>query len=277
LIPEVNFLRNLVAVFVTTLVLGSTASLAASPVEAGKVFVGPEGEEVAVVPLAPRSNKKYLLRVQGTGSEIDGKVLPFELNDSSSMSSEQHSYKTQWRGRGYTVLYMRNSKYELYVPGRSKEIRVTFDEKRSKALDAEDVYDLHQKQKKDGTVAKLMAFDRKGEIAKQEKDYVTHVQDANTACGTSLSAAIDWTSINDEQLKELSISSYCEAPLASLKQLCTVSNVAKQTVKEKLKQVSCRFGDALEPKVEGDKLIWTTSRDASNQQEFATKFFKTNL
>ncbi|MCP3063877.1 hypothetical protein LXT21_34385 [Myxococcus sp. K38C18041901] len=272
-----NFLRNLVAVFVTTLVLGSTASLAASPVEDGKVFAGPEGEEVAVVPLAPRSAKKYLLRVQGTGSEIDGKVLPFELNDSSSMSSEQHSYKTQWRGRGYTVLYMRNSKYELYVPGRGKEIRVTFDEKRTKALDSEDVYKQHQKQQKDGTLAKLMAFDRKGEIAKQEKDYVVSVQEANTACGTSLAAAIDWTSINDEQLKELSISNYCEAPLASLKQLCTVSNVAKQTVKEKLKQVSCRFGTALEPKVEGDKLIWTTSRDASNQQEFATKFFKTNL
>ncbi len=274
---EVNRLRNMVAVFVTTLLLGATSSLAASPVEAGKVYSGSEGEEVAVVPLSPRSSKKYILRVQGTGSELDGKVLPFELKDWSTNSTEQHNYVTQWKGRGYTVLYMRNSSYELNVPGRAKEIRVSFDEKRTKALNAEEVYKQHQKQQADGTLEKLMAFDRKGEMARHDKDYGATLQEMNNACGTSVAASIDWSSITDDQLKELSISGYCEPSLSVLKDLCTVSNVARQTVKEKVKQVSCRLGASLEPKFDAQRLIWTTSRDASNQETFAKKFYKTNL
>ncbi|WP_246137593.1 hypothetical protein [Myxococcus llanfairpwllgwyngyllgogerychwyrndrobwllllantysiliogogogochensis] len=272
-----NRLRNLVAVFVTTLLLGASASLAAAPVEAGKVYSGAEGEEVAVVPLTPRSSKKFILRVQGTGSDIDGKVLPFELKDWSTNSSEQHNYTTQWRGRGYTVLYMRNSNYELYVPGRGKEIRVSFDEKRTKALKSEEVYKQHQKQQEDGTLEKLMAFDRKGEMARHDKDYGAVLQDMNKSCGTSVAANIDWSTITDDQLKELSISGYCEPSLSVLKELCDVSNVAKQTVKEKVKQVSCRLGASLEPKFDAQRLIWTTSKDASNQETFAKKFYKTNL
>lgn len=269
-------MRNLFSLFVTTLLLGATSSLAA-PVEDGKVFSGREGEEVAVIPLTPRSSKKFLLRVKGTGSELDGKVLPYVLKDWSSRSSEQHNYTTQWHGRDYTVLYMRNSNYELYVPGRTKEIDVSFDEKRTQALKADEVYKQHQKQQEDGTLAKLMAFDRKGEMARHDKDYAATLVELNNACGTAVAATIDWASVTDDQLKELSISSYCEPPLTSLKELCKVSNIAKQTIQARVKQVSCRFGDSPAPKLDAERVIWTTSRDASNQQDFATKFFKTNL
>ncbi|AGC48017.1 hypothetical protein MYSTI_06744 [Myxococcus stipitatus DSM 14675] len=269
-------MRNLFSLFVTTLLLGATSSLAA-PVEDGKVYVGREGEEVAVVPLTPRSSKKFLLRVKGTGSDLDGKVLPYVLKDWSSSSTEQHNYTTQWHGRGYTVLHMRNSHYELYVPGRSKEIDVSFDEKRTKALESDEVYEQHQKQQADGTLEKLMAFDRKGEMARHDKDYAESLLEANNACGTSVAANIDWASVTDEQLKDLSISSFCEAPLKSMVELCKVSTIAKQTFKARVKQVSCRFADSPAPKLDADRVIWTTSRDASNQQEAATKFFKTNL
>ncbi|MCE9672022.1 hypothetical protein LY474_29870 [Myxococcus stipitatus] len=268
----------MVAVFVTALTLGATSSMAGAPVEAGKVYSGPEGEEVAVIPLTPRDAKKYLLRVKGTGSPIDGKVLPYELKDYSTSSTLQHNYVTQWGGRGYTVLHVRNTNYELYVPGRnSKEIDVSFDEKRTQALKAEEVYKEHQKQDADGTLKKLMAFDRPGESARHDKEFAELLRTMNAACGSTVSAAIDWKSVTDDQLKELSISGYCEAPLESLKQLCTQSDVAKKTVQARVKQISCRFGDSLDPKLDADRLVWTTYRDASNQQDFATKFFKTNL
>ncbi|MCP3104699.1 hypothetical protein LZ198_38125 [Myxococcus sp. K15C18031901] len=267
----------MVAVFVTALTLGATPSLAGAPVEAGKVYSGAEGEEVAVIPLTPRESKKYILRVKGTGSPIDGKVLPFDLKDYSTSSSLQHNYVTQWGGRGYTVLYVRNSNYELYVPGRGKEIRVSFDEKRTQALKPEEVYKEHQKQDADGTLKKLMAFDRAGESARHDKDFAETLREMNTACGASVAASIDWKSVSDDQLKELSISGYCEPPLESLKQLCDASNVAKKTVQARVKQITCRLGDSLDPKLDADRLIWTTTRDASNQQDFATKFFKTTL
>jgi len=274
---EVIRLRNMVAVIVTAVALGASQALAAAPVEAGKVYSGTEGEEVAVVPLTPRSEKKFILRVKGTGSEFDGLVFPYEQNDWSTRSTEQFNYSTQWHGRKYTALHVRDTKYELYVPGRQRSIRLAYDEKKTAALKPEEVYAQHQKQMKDGTLAKLMAFDRKGEESSHNKEFAATLQEMNNACGTSVAARIDWSSINEDQLKELSISSFCGTPLTSLKDLCTASAIAKQTIQEKVKQVSCRFGSALEPKIEADRVIWTTSRDASNQDKFATKYFKQNL
>ncbi|MCP3141481.1 hypothetical protein [Pyxidicoccus xibeiensis] len=267
----------MVAVIVAAVALGATPGLAAAPVEAGKVYVGPEGEEVAVVPLTPRSEKKFLLRVKGTGSEFDGKVFPFQLRDWSTSSSTQVNYVTQWHGRDYAALHVRDSRYDLYVPGRQQAIRVSYDEKRTAALKPEEVYAQYDKLQKDGTLAKLMAFDRKGESARHDKALAETLVEMNNACRTSVQASIDWSSVTEEQLKELSISGFCEPPLNALKELCSVSNVAKQTVKEKVKQVSCRFGPALEPKLEADRLIWTTNKDASNQDTYATGFFKKNL
>lgn len=266
----------MVAVIVAV-ALGATQALAAAPVEAGKVYSGSEGEEAAVVPLSPRSEGKFLIRVKGTGSEFDGKVFPYEIIDESSGSTTRVRYSTEWRGRGYSALHQRNSSYELYVPGRQQSIKLAYDEKRTAALKPEEVYAQHQKQTADGTLQKLMAFDRKGEQAYHDKAYAEVLKDLNTTCGTQVSAAIDWSSVNDEQLKELSISGYCESPLEALKDLCAVSNIAKQTVKEKVKGLSCRFGPALEPKLEAGRVIWTTNKDASNQEQFATGFFKKNL
>ena len=267
----------MVAVIVAAVALGATPVLAAAPVEAGKVYAGIEGEEVAVVPLSPRSSKKFLLRVKGTGSEFDGKVFPYELNDWSTRSTVQHNYTTQWRGRDYAALHVRDQRYELYVPGRQQAIKLAYDEKKTALLKPEEVYAQYQKLQADGTLAKLMAFDRKGEAAQHDKTYAELLREMNSACGTSVTAAIDWSTVTDDQLKELSISGYCESPINAMKELCTVSNIAKQTIREKVKQVSCRFGPALEPKLEADRLIWTTNKDASNQDKFATRFFKTNL
>ena len=79
------------------------AARAESPVEPGKLFVGPEGMTVAIVPLKPRTdlrqnprtgseppamrsdeqssssrdaNRKVLVQVTGSGSAFDGKALP---------------------------------------------------------------------------------------------------------------------------------------------------------------------------------------------------------
>lgn len=267
-------MRFIVAVVVAWSVLSAASAQAAAPVEAGKVFTGPEGEEVALVPLTPRSAGKFLVRVQGTGTEFDGMVLPHDSHDSGRA---QVNYSTQRQGRGYATLLMRNSRYELYVPGRRDGIPVKYDEARSQKLKAEDVYAQYQKQQKDGSLAKLMAFDRKGETARHDSAYAEQLKALNTSCGASVTGAIDWSTISEELLKDYSISSFCESPLTSLVRLCDVSDEAKRTVQAKVKQIDCRFGAALEPRIEAQRVIWTTAKDAPNQDEFATRFFKKNL
>ncbi|XXF79942.1 hypothetical protein P2318_09390 [Myxococcaceae bacterium GXIMD 01537] len=268
----------MLAIVVVVAVLGAAPARAAAPVEAGKVFVGPEGEEVALVPLTPRESKKFLVRVKGTGSEFDERVFPHEAKDWSSSSTVQVNYSTQWQGRGFSTLVVRGSRYELYLPGRrDRAIALRFDEERSKKLKSEEVYSQYQKLEKDGTLAKLMAFDRKGEVAGHDGSFAEQLKALNTACGSAVTAAIDWSTIDDELLKTYSISSFCETPLNSLRALCDVSDEAKRTVQAKVKQLDCRFGPALDTRIEATRVLWTTAKDAANQDEYATRFFKKNL
>lgn len=264
-------MRFIVAVVVAWSALSASSALAAAPVEAGKVFTGPEGEEVALVPLTPRESNKFLVRIQGTGTEFDGLVLPHESTDSGK------SYSTERHGRGYTTLLMRGQRNELYVTGRRDGTPIKYDEARSQKLKAEDLYAQYQKQEKDGSLAKLMAFDRKGEMARHDSAYAEQLKALNTSCGAQVAGTIDWSTVSEELLKVYSISGYCESPLTSLARLCDVSEEAKRTVQAKVKQVDCRFGPALEPRLEAQRVVWTTAKDASNQDEFATRFFKKNL
>jgi hypothetical protein len=262
--------RVMVVMFAVVAVMVAGDARAAAPVEPGKVFSGANGELVTAIPLSPAEDKKALLLVQGTDSELDGKVFPFDVET----SGQDVRYVTQLHGRRYVTLYLLVSgerrKYFLNVPGRRDDTPVTFDDARTRALKGEEVYALHQKQKGQGLLTRLMAFDRKGEEAEIERALAASVKSLNEACGSQTVALVEWASIPDELIKEYSISSYCEAPLESLRKLC-VSAEAKKVVQAQVKEASCRFGDAPNVKVESGRLSWTTAKDASNQEEFATK------
>ncbi|WP_239469849.1 hypothetical protein [Archangium violaceum] len=268
-------MRAVLATFIAVAMLSAVPARAA-PVEAGKVFSGPEGEQVAVVPLTPIESKKALIQVQGTGSELDGKVLPYEVRE----SGDDVYYTTQWRGRSFSTFVIdthagRKTNY-LNLPGQRDSLKVSFDEARTKALKAQDVYALHKKQQSDGTLTKLMAFDRKAETAQAEEGLAESVKSMNEACGTSVKVTLDWGRISDDLLKKYSIASYCGTPFESLRRLCE-SAEAKKAIQAQVKEVSCQFGEALKLEVQAGRVGWTTALDASNQEEFATKYFEENL
>ena len=272
-------MRGILATCAVVAVLKAGSSLAAAPVGEGKVFSGSDGEQVAVIPLTPEEDKKAILLVQGTDSELDGKVLPHDIEK----SGQDTRYVTQWHGRRYATVYLSVSsggdrrRYYLHIPGRRDSTLVSFDDARSKALKPQDVYALHQKQKSEGLITKWMAFDRKGEEAQAETSLASSAKSLNAACGSQTAAKVDWKSISDEQIKQYSISSFCETPLDSLRRLCGESAEAKKVVQAQAKEVVCRFGGALTVDRTASGLTWTTSTEASNQEDFATKYFKENL
>ncbi|RKI57431.1 hypothetical protein D7X55_27815 [Corallococcus sp. AB049A] len=273
-------MKCIVAVAVLATLLGTLPALAAppAPVEAGKVFVGPQGEQVAVVPVTPRDQKKFLLRIQGTGSVLDNLVLPYTLKDWSSPSTLRHNYTTQWHGKDYSPFIIVGKNAELHFPGGpGNGIAVQYDEARSQKLKPEEVYAQHQQQTQSGQLAKLMAFDRKAEETIHDTAYAEAIQALNTSCGTSVAGAIDWTTVTEPFLKAQKISRYCVFPLTALKSLCDVSEEARTTVKARVQQMDCRFGAALEPALQGSRFVWTTTPEASNQEKAATRYFKKNL
>ncbi len=249
---------------------------AGAPVEGGKVYSGPEGIRVSVVDLAPRSGNQAVVLVQGSGSELDGKALLHEVRG----QGDRVDYRTQLHGRDFVTIAVRSSwgarAFTLAVPGRRDDVHISYDEKLSKELEAEKVHALHQKQAKDGTLRALQAFDRRGEEARHEKDFGAALESMNKACGTRVTGSIGWKSISDELMKHFSISSYCANPVSALERLCG-SGEAKRVIRQKVKQVSCRFGPTLELEVKDGTVRWTTEQDAPNQEEFAAKHFEKNL
>jgi hypothetical protein len=272
-------MRIILATFIAAAVLYGTPARADAPVGAGKLYSGPEGETVAVIPLTakgPKGEKQALLHVQGTDSDFDGKALLHVVNETSRSAD----YITQYKGNNYYTLVMResygNKKYELFVPGKRDGLRVSFDEKRSAALKGEDVYKLHQKQQSDGTLGKLAAFNRKEREGYGEEGLGEELKAMNTACGTQVTASIDWKSVSDEVIKTYSIASYCSNPISALRRLCD-SAAAKKIIQSKVKKLSCQFGPALKLEVKSGSVSWTTAVDVANQEEFATQFFEKNL
>ncbi len=151
--------RVVVAVAVLAAVLGPLPVLAAAPVEPGKVSSRPQGEQVAVVPLAPREQKKFILRIQGTGSVLDTLVLPYTLKDWSSLSTQRHSYTTQWHGKDYSPLIIVGTRAELHFPGGpGNGIAVQYRRSALPETQAGRVYALHQQETQSGQLAKLMAL-----------------------------------------------------------------------------------------------------------------------
>jgi hypothetical protein len=98
----------------------------------------------------------------------------------------------------------------------------------------------------------------------------------NAACGTNVTATIDWKSVTDDIIKRYSISSYCGNPLEALQKLCG-SNVGKRVISAKVKSFSCRFGPELKLEVKDGAVSFTTQQDAANQDEYAMQFFEKNL
>jgi hypothetical protein len=272
-------MRSILATVIAVGVLSGASAWAKAPVGTGKVYSGSEGESVAVIPLTtqgPKGEKQVLLSVQGTESEFDGKPLLHVAYE----QSRGVDYVTQYKGEDFYTLVVRDNygskRYELWVPGRQKAINVSFDEKRSQALEAEDVYEKHEKLKKDGTLGRLAAFNRKDRETDQQQGFTELVKGMNAACGTQVTATIDWKSVSDDIIKKYSISSYCGNPLEALRNLCG-SPVGKRVISAKVKKFSCQFGPELKLEVNAGAVNFTTQQDAANQEEYATKFFKENL
>jgi hypothetical protein len=268
--------RVVITVAVLAAALGTLPARAAAPVEAGKVFVGPQGEQVVLVPLTPRAEKKFLLRIQGTGSVMDNLVFPAVVKDWSSLSVQRQNYTTQWHGRDYSPLSIVGTRNELHFPGGpGNGITVQYDEARSQKLKPEELYTQHQSQS--AQLAKLMAFDRKAEESTHDTRYADALQELNTACGTTLAGGIDWASIPEPLLRDENIGNACIRPLSALKSLCAASDEARRATRARLQRMDCRFGAALEPALQDSRFVWTTAPDVSSPERVATRFFKKHL
>jgi len=271
-----NFRRLLL--LATLPFLAPAAARADAPVEPGRVYVGGDGVTIAVVPLKPRSDNKALVRVTGSGTVFDDKVIPHERGDGDG---GKIAYSTTYHGRSWFTITVPSAAetkpIPIYLPGR-RDVTVKFDERRSAELKTDDIFRAYQKQQSDGSLKALAAFNRPEETAHHEKQLAADAGETFAKrCGYKLPVKINWASFSDDDIKELSIASYCGEPIDAMARLCEDSAEAKRTIEKAIKSFGCTMGPAMQMDIAGTTLNWTTSRSARNMGEFARKALEKKL
>lgn len=264
--------RLVIALAAAALASIPQAARAGLSAESARVLKGARGEEIAIVLLAPSSEGNALIRFAGTGGALDGMVLPCKR----VLDERDERYRTEWRGRTFSFVQADlrggSPRFALYAP---PDLRVShtlsIDEAAGKALKPKDVISLHEKQKKDGTLARFADFHRDEEQGAQDKELAGSLLEAKKACSAELAARVAWDTINDETLKEYSIAGYCAPPLDALASLCKGSPAAAALVRERIKEVVCSFSGPMKLALDGGRVTWTINRDASNADDYARK------
>ena len=234
-----------------------------------KVYKGREGITVTLLPILPKDSKMALIQVKGIDSELDGLILKYKLVNEGT----REAYQMQYDGRTSTRLRTNQGYWgkwtSVYLPDVKGEFSVGYDEKASKALDIEKFKTAYEQQEKKNVQQDLAVFKREKHIKYNDEMLEKKAKQASDACGTKINASIDWKSVSEENLKELSIGSYCGAPLENLAYLCKKSDSNKKTLASKVTSVNCTWGEKVHLGIADKTLKWITTKDTPNQDDFA--------
>lgn len=250
--------------------LAGAQDLAAYP----QVFSGPQGLEVVLAQTT--DGKAALMRVSGVNHPIDKIVF---LGKLERRGSSTDAYVTTLDGRNYGLVqkqasrYGSGEQYVTYLPGKQEAVNLSFDEKKSKAFNTAELKAAYARQQKDGIQEKLARFDREKHLTRMQTALASTDQEASAACGSPVTTAVDWKSIDDNKLKTLSVNSFCGEVASQMKSMCE-STAAFKPKTAALGKIECSFGPELKLRMDNQKLVFTTHEDAPNQGEFVQQFLR---
>jgi hypothetical protein len=148
--------RLLVAAAFALLAAGGARPAHAEDLRVGrtvKVFTGPEGEEIAVVPV--EGGARALIRFKGVDGEFEGKVYLHDVHDLGERGME---YALRYQGRDYTSVLVHSGwggerSWEIAPPPPAGQrgrdgIRVHYSETRSQATRPEQLLAEYQQQQR---------------------------------------------------------------------------------------------------------------------------------
>lgn len=219
------------------------------------------------------SGNQALLQITGTDQEIDGVVF---RADKSSRGENATAYQIQLDGRARAPLVKSqqwgSDRFTLYMPN-GDEYHLHRDKEESEAVDTEQLLSTYEEQKSQGVQEALAAFDRAGNKEVQQSRISGFDKTASKACGSDVATQVDWESVTDELLMDISISGYCGVVVSQMERLCSADEHFADKA-GKIEHVQCSFQDELKLRSEGSTLNFTTERSEPNQQEFARQFLR---
>lgn len=222
----------------------NTGTLASTPmpkVVRTQVFTAPPGLLVEVVVL---EDQKALIRLTGSRSELEGKVLEYTIV-AGWAKKESRFFQTKLHGSKVDILAYVKSRgmrsWRLKLPER-RMTKLKLDKEKSAALDARSLFVTHQRQKAAGELA-LQRFERAWEERRQQKLLDRVLASMREECGHRPQVALDWKAIDDRVLLEEQPGSDCANIIES------VQRCGKQTPRIKafwrtISTIRCLYGDA---------------------------------
>ncbi|WP_428261537.1 hypothetical protein [Haliangium sp.] len=243
----------------------------AALISRGRSFTGDDGVKIEVAELS--GGKNALVKVTGIRSEQEGKVFEHRIEE----NGPRLNYITQIDGRDQYTLVRETSRsggdasWRLYIrDGGFRGMDIRYDEDASKTVDTVALYRTFEEQRDTGVLEAIQRFDRKDE-EKQEVDELEKERAAAAeACQAKVEFAVNWSSIDDDTLKEYSISGYCEHVLDAMRTHCEHAP-ARAYVAENIKRVTCSFGAETGLRVANGEAAWTVDREGVNLADFARK------
>ena len=241
----------------------------ASLVEKTRVFT--DGEDIKLEVLELQEEGKALVRVTGSRSDFEGKVVECEIQD----QGRRITYTTQVDGSDWNVLVQElgrsggKSSWRSYLgAGYRNGVSLTLDVDAGKNLDAVPMYRAYEDQKHDGSLEAFATFNRKATVDRTMEGLRKAAKSAAKVCGTEVGVSVAWDSFDDQFIKDKSVVSYCSGPLDAIRDLCR-HEPAKNFVKDKVSDMKCKHGDEMTMAMKGKVIHFTTSEKGSNMRQFA--------
>ena len=245
-----------------------------------RVYKGSEFLKVAVVPISGHAYANFILEVQGSDGVADGLVWPVNIDKPSGQSVDK-AYATMNRGESRWLMWHETSSYggsqwKLTLPADKEgvgwtrwgdEQRVSLDLELGKTINADAIVLRFKNQSGDGTLAIRTEWNRKRRESRIEKDLSTKTEEVNNRCGTKLSSNVDWTSIDDETLKKISVTSYCGDGLEGIVRVCKENENVSELL-EGTETFKCQFAEDHGMSKKNGELIWKPS--GTNHDKLAT-------
>jgi hypothetical protein len=209
--------------------------------DSAKAYLGPDGERVEVVVLAPRKDARAYVRISGAQWDFNGLALPCTVRTTRNLTE----YIARRSGADWTLLRIEEGTGTLHLPlGRT--VNVALDDVATGSVVPDKVIAASDPKR-------VAAFSRK-EWPYLEKKYDAQAQTAaaklNGACGRPVSLVLDWYSFDDEAMGEHDIWRACEPIAARLSRSCALA--------QGLSEVHCRGGSTYGLAREDAALVFTT-------------------
>ena len=260
--------------FLTLCLLTAFRAQAIEVVDYPVYLGGAQSLKAVILPLK-NDDSKALVQVSGVNHAVDRVVFLAEMQDRGQGSV---AYRIAYDGQPRTLILKGmnwgNEYFQVFLPDTGRDgVNVGTVEQGETDPTREALVERYGLQNSEGIQKKLAQFNRDKHVKNTETMLSEKDSEASQACGSTIKTRIDWTSVNDSLLTDVSIGAYCSQVAGEMARICQYHPQFKADLAA-LQTVQCKFGEVLKLRRQGNEITFMTAKDAANQSDFVNAYLR---